>query len=80
MIKAGVGATLKEGELDYKFANDKLDIKYVRVPYSSIADSTIAVSKSEIEAYVNEHKDNFKQEDSSHTQDTGISRQLKFFK
>lgn len=64
LVRSGVGTTLKEGELDYKFANDKLDIKYVRVPYSSIADSTIAVSKSEIEAYVNEHKDNFKQEDS----------------
>ncbi|QWX83153.1 SurA N-terminal domain-containing protein [Cellulophaga sp. HaHaR_3_176] len=64
LIRSGVGTTLKEGELDYKLTNDKLDIKYVRVPYSSIADSTIAISKSEIESYVNKHKDNFKQEDS----------------
>tara|TARA_R110000868_G_scaffold125037_6_gene330432 strand:+ start:880 stop:3000 length:2121 start_codon:yes stop_codon:yes gene_type:complete len=64
LIKSGVGATLKEGELDYKLANDKIDIKYVRVPFTSIADSTIAVSKSEIEAYVKAHKDDFKQEDS----------------
>lgn len=62
LIKAGVGATLKEGELEYKLANDKVDLKYARVPYSSIVDSTIVVTKSEIASYVNEHKDEFKQE------------------
>lgn len=62
LVKAGVGATLKEGEFDYKLANDKIDIKYVRIPFSSIPDSTISVSKSEIQAYINEHKDDFKQE------------------
>ncbi|WP_298487552.1 peptidylprolyl isomerase [uncultured Maribacter sp.] len=63
LIKAGVGATLKEGELDYKLANDKVDIKYARVAYSSIADSTISVSKSDISSYINEHKEEYKQED-----------------
>ncbi|ADV48248.1 SurA N-terminal domain-containing protein [Cellulophaga sp. E16_2] len=64
LIRAGVGTTLKEGELDYKLANDKLDISYVRVPYTSILDSTVAVSKSEIEAYVKAHKEDFKQDNS----------------
>ncbi len=62
LVKAGVGATLKEGELDYKLANEKMDIKYVRVPYSSIADSTITVTKSEIADYVNDHKEEYKQD------------------
>ena len=62
LIKAGVGATLKEGELDYRLANDKMDIKYVRVPFTSIADSSITISKSEIQSYIDEHKDDFKQE------------------
>ena len=62
LVKAGVGATLKEGELDYKLANDKIDIKYVRVPYTAIPDSTISISKSEIQSYINKHKDEFKQE------------------
>ncbi|WP_424002807.1 peptidylprolyl isomerase [Maribacter sp. IgM3_T14_3] len=62
MVKAGVGATLKEGELDYKLANEKMDIKYVRVPYTSIADSTINVTKSEIADYVNMHKEEYKQD------------------
>ena len=62
LIKAGVGATLKEGELDYKLANDKVDVKYVRIPFTSIPDSTISVSKSEIQTYINNHKEDFKQE------------------
>ncbi|CAZ95250.1 peptidylprolyl isomerase [Zobellia galactanivorans] len=62
LIRAGIGATLKEGEFDYKLANDKMDIKYVRIPFTSIADSTIAVSKSEIQSYINEHKKDFRQE------------------
>ncbi|MEH6745360.1 MAG: peptidylprolyl isomerase [Maribacter arcticus] len=62
MVKAGIGATLKEGELDYKLANEKMDIKYVRVPYSSIPDSTITVTKSEIADYVNDHKEEYKQD------------------
>lgn len=64
LIGSGIGATLKEGELDYKFATDKLDIKYVRVPYTSIADSTVQVSKAEIEDYIKAHKEDFKQEKS----------------
>ncbi|WP_405400846.1 peptidylprolyl isomerase [Maribacter sp. Asnod2-G09] len=62
MVRAGVGATLKEGELDYKLANEKMDIKYVRVPYTSIADSTISVNKSEIADYVSKHKEEYKQD------------------
>lgn len=62
LVKAGVGATLKEGELDYKLANDKVNIQYVRVPYTSIPDSTITISKKEIDIYINNHKEEYKQE------------------
>lgn len=62
LIKGGVGATLTEGEFEYNITNEKVDIEYVRVPYSSIADSTIQVSKSEIQAYISNHKDQFEQE------------------
>ncbi|MCK5443407.1 MAG: SurA N-terminal domain-containing protein [Maribacter sp.] len=62
LIKAGLGATLKEGELDYKLANNKIDIKYVRLPYSSVPDSTITITKSEIQTYINGHKEDYKQE------------------
>lgn len=62
-IKAGVGATLKEGEWDYKLGNDKVDIRYVRVPYTSIPDSAVVVSKDEIAAYINNREDEYKQEE-----------------
>nr|WP_299487615.1 peptidylprolyl isomerase [uncultured Allomuricauda sp.] len=62
LIKGGVGATLTEGKFDYNIANEKVDIQYVRVPYSSIADSTIQVSKDDIQAYISQHQDDFKQE------------------
>ncbi|TAI48038.1 SurA N-terminal domain-containing protein [Flagellimonas allohymeniacidonis] len=64
LVKGGVGATLTEGEFDYKLANDKVDIQYVRVPYSKIADSTIQVSKAEIETYIKGHPEDYQQEKS----------------
>ena len=64
LIKAGSGATLAEGKFDYELANDKVDFQYVRVPFSSIPDSTIQVSKDEIASYIKEHEDEFEQEKS----------------
>ncbi|MGS2764027.1 peptidylprolyl isomerase [Sinomicrobium sp. M5D2P9] len=62
LVKAGVGATVKEGELAYKLENDKVDIKYVKVPYSSVADSLVSVSTGEIQKYIDEHKEEYKDE------------------
>lgn len=61
LVKGGVGATLAEGKFDYKLANDKVDMQFVRIPYTSIPDSTIQVSKTQIQAYINDHKDQFEQ-------------------
>ena len=52
MVKSGITGTLTEGELDYQIENDKVDLKYVQIPYSSVADSTISVKTSEIKAYM----------------------------
>ena len=52
MVKSGITGTLTEGELDYQLENDKVDMKYVQIPYSSVADSTISVKTSEIKAYM----------------------------
>lgn len=62
MVKAGTTATLAEGELDHKLANDKVDIKYVQVPYSSIPDSTVTVSKSEIKEYISKNEKSYQVE------------------
>ena len=64
LIKAGVGATLKEGELAYHLENDKVGIKYVQIPYNSIPDSAVSVTTSEVEAYIKKHEQEFTQENS----------------
>ena len=52
LVKSGITGTFTEGELDYQLENDKVDLKYVQIPYSSVADSTILVKTSEIKAYM----------------------------
>ncbi|WP_418512306.1 peptidylprolyl isomerase [Corallibacter sp.] len=56
MVKSGMTGTLAEGELEHKLEGDKVDIKFVQIPYVSIPDSTVTVSKSEINNYINAHK------------------------
>ena len=60
MIKAGVGTTIAEAEDDYLGDAKTVDIRYVQVPYTSIADSLIEVSKSDIKAYIKDHAEKFK--------------------
>ncbi len=62
LIKAGVGSTLAEGQFDYELQGDKVDLEYVRVPFTSIADSTIQISKDEIADYIKEHEEDYEQE------------------
>lgn len=59
LITAGLGASLKEGEQQYINNNTKFNAEFVFLPYTSIADSLIEVNKSEIEAYIKEHKEQF---------------------
>lgn len=60
MIRAGVGATLVEGEQAYLMQNESVDLKFVLVPYTSV--DNVEVSKEEIKEYVNKHKSRFEQE------------------
>lgn len=62
MIKAGLTSTLGEAEVDYNLENETVDLKYVQLPYTSIADSLVNVSKSEISTYINDHKKKFEVE------------------
>ncbi len=62
MVKAGVGVTLKEGELAYKMENDAVDIKYVQLPYSAIKNEEVTVADSEIQAYISKHAELYKAE------------------
>ncbi|WP_218598263.1 peptidylprolyl isomerase [Polaribacter sp. NJDZ03] len=64
LVTAGLGASLKEGESQYFADNTKLTSQFVFVPYTSIVDSLVTVSKGEIEAYIKAHSNDFKVEES----------------
>ena len=49
-------------EKDAKESKSFASISYVEIPYQTISDSTIKVTDSEVEAYVKDHKAQFKQE------------------
>lgn len=68
LVKAGLTGTLEEGKLQHMLEGNKVDIKFVQIPFSSIPDSTVAVSKSEIESYIKEHKDIYKADASTDIQ------------
>ncbi|WP_299553843.1 SurA N-terminal domain-containing protein [Seonamhaeicola sp.] len=62
LVKAGLTGTLSEGELEHKLDGNKIDIKFVQVPYTSIPDSIVKVSKSEISSYINDNKKEYEVE------------------
>lgn len=64
LVTAGLGASLKEGETEYMQDNTKLNAQFVYVPYTSVADSLVKIKKSEVEAYIKNHADEFKVEKS----------------
>lgn len=64
MVKAGLTATIKEGELEHKLETNKLDLQYVQIPYSSIADDKVKVTDSDISDYINKHKKQFEVKES----------------
>ena len=59
LIDAGMNTALFEGEEDYFNSNDVVDFKYVKIPFSNVADSDIKVSKSEVNNYISENKSNY---------------------
>ena len=61
MIKAGMRSTLSEGEQEYRYQNDKINIQYVYVPYTSIPDTDVSVTDSEIEAYIRKNAADYEQ-------------------
>jgi parvulin-like peptidyl-prolyl isomerase len=62
LVKAGMIGTIAEGKLEHNLESATVDIKYVQIPYTSIADSTINVSKAEITDYINKHKKQYEVE------------------
>ncbi|MCH7785334.1 MAG: peptidylprolyl isomerase [Bacteroidetes bacterium] len=62
LVKGGFITTLAEGKQEYHFQNDKINIEYVHLPYSKIADEDVPVSSEEIEKYIKDHPKDFEVE------------------
>lgn len=62
MVKGGLRTTIAEGEQEYHFQNDNLNLQYVMVPYTKIADEDVKISDEEIKKYVSAHPNDFQVE------------------
>jgi parvulin-like peptidyl-prolyl isomerase len=62
MLRGGLSSTIAEGEQQYRFENDKVNMDFVYIPYTSIDDASITVSEEEIAAYIKSNPKKFEVE------------------
>jgi len=60
LVNAGVNYTQADGKFEYSLQNDNVDIEYIQIPYSSVEDSLISYSESDLKKYINNNEDEFK--------------------
>lgn len=60
LVTKGLYVTSKQAEYDSKASSRSVDFSYVMKSYSSIPDSSVTVSESEIQNYFASHKENYK--------------------
>lgn len=61
LIKEGLYTPSALATMQAKENSGAIAMKYIYKPYTSIVDSTISLSESDIEAYYNEHKEEYEQ-------------------
>lgn len=64
LVSKGLYVTSDEAKRSLALKNKNANFQYVMLPYSSIADADVKLSDDELKAYYNNHKDEFKQENS----------------
>jgi peptidylprolyl isomerase/peptidyl-prolyl cis-trans isomerase D len=62
LVKAGLGVSNSEGKNYYFLNNTKVNGRFVLLPLSKIADSTISVSDTDVKKYIDAHKNEFQVE------------------
>lgn len=60
LVKAGLTASLKDGQRNYFSENSSADIDFVYYPHSLIEDSEVKVTDTEITTYIKSHEDKYK--------------------
>ena len=60
LISSGINFSYKDGEFEYLLQNDRVDIEYVQIPYSSIPDSLAKLKNSDVKNYIKSNHTDFK--------------------
>ena len=61
LVTSGFNSTFFEGKNQYLNSNNIADISFVKIPYSTVNDSLISVSSSEIRSYIKDNPADFDQ-------------------
>ena len=59
MIKGGLITTLADGEQEYHYENDNMDIEFMQIPYTNILDKDVVITDAEIESYIKSNPKDF---------------------
>lgn len=62
MVRAGLTATSFEGRKEYKLENDRVDIEFVQIPFSSISDDDIQVTERDVADYIKRNAEMYQTE------------------
>ena len=62
LIKAGLSATLTEAKDEYMSEAENINVQYVQIPFASVPDSLVDVTKSDIRAYMEAHSEQYQVE------------------
>ena len=60
LVRAGINYTQTDGKFEYNLQNNNVDIEYIQIPYSSVEDTLISYTKSDLKKYIDNNKDEFK--------------------
>lgn len=64
LMRLSIFATTAEAQKEYQAQNSRADVKMLFVPYYAVNDTTVKVSDSELNDYLNKHKDEYPGADS----------------
>ena len=59
LIRSAINSTVFEGKTQHSYENDNIDLKYVNIPYSTIPDSLVKVTSSDVKKYMQKNKVDF---------------------
>ena len=59
LVRSALNSTVFDGKIQHFFENDNVDLKYVKIPYTSIPDSLVKVTKSDVKKYMQQNKSDF---------------------